>query len=240
MSHLQLRAMVRLRAHLIVTENNLDPKLVDVITDTMMSGMIPQYVPTPPESKLREALQRLPELIARDVAEMPDRSSPDDFPEALVVTSQELMDIVSHRIELTLEALSPQPPESAQQVSGPFCSHCGLLHEACECWDNGELGRDEKYVQQVSGEPSVEGTPLTTKRQVAGIGKSDLERYEDMLEHAIELERSLNAARRVVAAVERYRNEWEGGAGREMHDRHGIGYALREYEALHSPTERKA
>ncbi|ENV97837.1 hypothetical protein F938_01246 [Acinetobacter bereziniae LMG 1003 = CIP 70.12] len=37
-------------------------------------------------------------LIIRDVAELPDRTSPEDFPEALIVTSDELEEILIHHL----------------------------------------------------------------------------------------------------------------------------------------------
>lgn len=40
----------------------------------------------------------LPEMIVRDVAELPDRTSPADAPEMMLVTSTELDRIVSDRV----------------------------------------------------------------------------------------------------------------------------------------------
>ena len=63
-------------------------------------------------------------------------------------------------------------------------------------------------VRKALSPPTTEGTPLTTKRQIAGISKSDLERYEDMLENAIELETALHAKERELAATRRDRDDW--------------------------------
>lgn len=38
------------------------------------------------------------ELIIRDVAELPDRTSPEDWPEALIVTSGELEEILTQHL----------------------------------------------------------------------------------------------------------------------------------------------
>jgi len=38
------------------------------------------------------------DLIVRDVAELPDRDSPDDWPEAMLVTADELRSIVENRL----------------------------------------------------------------------------------------------------------------------------------------------
>jgi L-aminopeptidase/D-esterase-like protein len=39
------------------------------------------------------------DLIVRDVAELPDRTSPDDWPEAMIVTATELRQIIRARLE---------------------------------------------------------------------------------------------------------------------------------------------
>lgn len=38
------------------------------------------------------------DLIVRDVAELPDRTSPEEWPEAMIVTDEELRDILTERI----------------------------------------------------------------------------------------------------------------------------------------------
>lgn len=43
-------------------------------------------------------LQDKIELIIRDVAELPDRTSPKDWPEALIVTSDELEEILTQHL----------------------------------------------------------------------------------------------------------------------------------------------
>lgn len=48
----------------------------------------------------------LPEMVVRDVAELPDRTSPDDQPDMMLVTAAELDRIVTSRIaEVTNRAL---------------------------------------------------------------------------------------------------------------------------------------
>jgi len=54
----------------------------------------------------REALA---EAICREVAELPDRSSPEDWPEAMIVTADELRNIVIDR----LAALATRAPQAA-------------------------------------------------------------------------------------------------------------------------------
>lgn len=44
----------------------------------------------------REAIS----LILRDVAELPDRTSPDDWPEALLVTAEELREILERHLSV--------------------------------------------------------------------------------------------------------------------------------------------
>ena len=43
-------------------------------------------------------------LIVREVAELPDRTSPDDWPEAMLVTADELTEIVRSILEGTSHA----------------------------------------------------------------------------------------------------------------------------------------
>lgn len=71
--------------------------------------------------ELREALKRLPAAVSRSVAEMPDRSSPEDWPEAMLVTQDELTEIVEREIEKLLESLqSPTPaPEERETLEQP-------------------------------------------------------------------------------------------------------------------------
>lgn len=105
-----------------------------------------------------------------------------------------------------------QPPEqSAQQVDDLD----DLMNDALRLTEasvEAQIAEHEASAQQVSVEPSVEGAPTetrgiecetieTTKRQLADVGKSDLERYENMLEHALDLERSLSAARRELTEL---------------------------------------
>jgi hypothetical protein len=47
--------------------------------------------------------------IVQDVAELPDRTSPDDWPDAMLVTGDELFDIVHSRIEQALAAICNLP-----------------------------------------------------------------------------------------------------------------------------------
>lgn len=54
---------------------------------------------------LEEALRTIPEAIRRvsqRVAELPDRTSPDDWPEAMLVTATELESILSEELEASL------------------------------------------------------------------------------------------------------------------------------------------
>ena len=51
--------------------------------------------------------QRASELaneISRDVAELPDRTSPDDWPEAMLVTGEELHSLIIERFTAALDA----------------------------------------------------------------------------------------------------------------------------------------
>lgn len=45
-----------------------------------------------------DGLEEVSALIVRDVAELPDRTSPQDWPEAMLVTPEELRAILSRRL----------------------------------------------------------------------------------------------------------------------------------------------
>lgn len=47
------------------------------------------------KEELEKAIAALPDKIVQRVAELPNRTSPDDWPEAMLVTSDELRDIVA-------------------------------------------------------------------------------------------------------------------------------------------------
>ena len=52
--------------------------------------------------RLEAALREMPALIARDVAELPDRNSPEDWPDAMLVTGVELQHIVANHVDAAL------------------------------------------------------------------------------------------------------------------------------------------
>jgi hypothetical protein len=56
--------------------------------------------------------KELAALICRDLAELPDRTSPDDWPEAMLVTTDELQEIVNAAVSasLVLRALPTPAP----------------------------------------------------------------------------------------------------------------------------------
>lgn len=68
---------------------------------------------------LSMGLRELIDLIVRDVAELPGRSSPDDWPEAMLVTNSELRDILFSRLDGRLSVPSSQ---SEKLVT---CGACG-------------------------------------------------------------------------------------------------------------------
>lgn len=78
-------------------------------------------------------------LIVRDVAEIPDRCSPDDQPEMMLVTSDELTDIVMRRLAAqnaragllgrAVEAISEcLPDEDLNDLSPFFQMECKRHH----------------------------------------------------------------------------------------------------------------
>ena len=63
---------------------------------------------TPPTPSGNSALVA---KIVRDVAELPDRNSPEDWPEAMLVTGDELSDIVNRALAGQAQATQPQAQE---------------------------------------------------------------------------------------------------------------------------------
>jgi hypothetical protein len=60
--------------------------------------------PTQAAEERRAEIVRLADMIARDVAEIDDRTSPEDWPEAMLVTPDELKSIVIYRLQVALTA----------------------------------------------------------------------------------------------------------------------------------------
>lgn len=71
-----------------------DDQTVYLIHVDRLATLVRDYAREQVEAALRERERALPELIVRDVAELPDRTSPEDQPEMMMVTSEELLDIV--------------------------------------------------------------------------------------------------------------------------------------------------
>lgn len=102
-------------------------------------------------------------LICRDVAELPDRTSPDDWPDAMLVTAEELQDIVRGRI-LQLEA-----EKAIAQTA---------LEEVCACMLNGGDGATGDYGWIISrltkARPMIrEALRRLTNKDTADVGKPD-------------------------------------------------------------------
>jgi hypothetical protein len=74
---------------------------------------------TPPPAVPDEVLRDAIGLILRDVAELPDRTSPDDWPEAMLITAGELGIIVDKHIR-SLLAAPAQPAEDGTKVAARF------------------------------------------------------------------------------------------------------------------------
>ena len=66
-----------------------------------------------PEDWLRREIKKRVEVFVRDVAELPDRCSPDDWPEAMLVTDAELAEMI--RCELNDFARAYRASLSAQK-----------------------------------------------------------------------------------------------------------------------------
>lgn len=78
-----------------------------------------------------ERIREITNLIVRDIEELPDRTSPDDWPEALIVTNSELREIVSEHIRAALrESAAPQGEPVDIVFDGPPGPEAGHFVEA--------------------------------------------------------------------------------------------------------------
>lgn len=75
-----------------------DPCSVASQAAGIMRGLLDERVELPPQWAVRYAIDR----IIGAVAELPDRTSPDDWPDAMLVTADELRAIVTAEIEAML------------------------------------------------------------------------------------------------------------------------------------------
>lgn len=64
----------------------------------------------------RETARRIVALVARDVAELPDRTSPPDEPMLLLVTENELIELVDYHFTAALAAERAKALEEAAQM----------------------------------------------------------------------------------------------------------------------------
>lgn len=64
----------------------------------------------------------LADEIVRAVSELPDRSSPEDWPEAMIVTDAELRRIVMEKLE-----------SREYEKDGDACGACGEVGSGCKC-----------------------------------------------------------------------------------------------------------
>lgn len=78
-------------------------------------------------------LQDLPEMIVRDVAELPERSSPEDQPEMMLVTAAELDRIVTDRVAEVAPASGVTEDAIANLICDAFpCNGCGGTEDRCD------------------------------------------------------------------------------------------------------------
>ncbi len=78
---------------------------------------------TPPHT-LRARLEARIDRIVQRVAEMPDRTSPEDWPEAMLVTSKELHDICADELS---EVLTETAPADDLEVAALLCERWGMI-----------------------------------------------------------------------------------------------------------------
>jgi hypothetical protein len=100
-------------------------------------------------------IRALVDAVVIRVAELPDRTSPDDWPDAMLVTADELRGIVSDELDAALQAASPSEALMSYVEHRPTCKayrYPGI--GTCGC------GLAEARKQAASPVPRVETLPL--------------------------------------------------------------------------------
>lgn len=102
-----LGMMLRRVAHSLPRDHPQRERIMDLLTkhDLQGSPLRDAAPAAPPAPAADEISRELANLITRDVAEIPDRNSPEDWPEAMIVTDAELRGIVQERVADALTAL---------------------------------------------------------------------------------------------------------------------------------------
>lgn len=104
--------------------------------------------------------------VVQRVAELPDRTSPDDWPDAMLVTADELRVIVSDELEQALAALqSGAVTQLAQAARYDLITNyrCGSAIEEMERSDDGEWVRFEDVVAALQSPKAPQGwQPIET------------------------------------------------------------------------------
>jgi len=95
---------------------------------------------TPAPSQHSELAETIAEMVVRDVAELGDRTSPDDWPEAMLVTADELTIIVDNAVGSCSRLAALRTPASASpadveadDVCTAHCCCCGSYEPCCDC-----------------------------------------------------------------------------------------------------------
>lgn len=141
-------------------------------------------------------MTRLIESIIRDVAELPDRSSPDDFPEAMLVTADELQEIIERHVitnATTIEADSGK----ALQKEVMYHYNLGLSVQGKPLTHNDVINKTlpfvtklSNYFEQINIELQVDNeTLVTVNNKMAGeivALQADNERLREALKNADE------------------------------------------------------
>ncbi|MEJ5127669.1 hypothetical protein WH367_16630 [Comamonas sp. MYb21] len=124
--------------------------------------------------------------ICLSVAELPDRDSPADWPQAMLVTSDELRNIVLNAISYAAQAVAAQAAPAA--VAVPECERCGLSpaeHDLMHWCDNQSF-RHEDGTVQMGAAPALPATEDSSAGDLAVV-QSDA---NDPIKEVMELVRS--------------------------------------------------
>ena len=115
--------------------------------------------PAPAVDGVEVNAKRIADLVVQDVCELPDRSSPEDEPEMMLVTGEELHELIVNQIENALAARTPAGAagdpvgEDASTWGDPDC----FAYPECGCRIEGRCGETARPTSPAPT-PSPEST----------------------------------------------------------------------------------
>lgn len=101
---------------LAITRNVVSAYAAERIWEAMLTAAPPAVAQEPRYWMTKEGLEQVVSEIVLSVAEIPDRNSPDDQPEMMLVTDRELRNIVRGSLEELPFGAAPSPAEPREPI----------------------------------------------------------------------------------------------------------------------------